>query len=88
MSIKPERRTFVGAEAHPRRRWGRSAKRTPRYGPGRASGRLDTGRIERTYDRLVAWTEGGLAVLVSQTPRPPMLTLALPDERVPAALLI
>jgi hypothetical protein len=40
------------------------------------------------YDCLVAWTEGELAVLVSQAPRPPMLTLALPDAQVPAALLV
>jgi hypothetical protein len=40
------------------------------------------------YDYLVAIAEGELALLISQAPRPPMLTLALPDERVPAALLV
>jgi hypothetical protein len=88
MSIKPEQRTLIGAD---RTRAGAVVEApSGRRGAARAerAAGLDIGQIERAYDRLVAWTEGGLAVLVSQTPRPPMVTLALPDERVPAALLV
>jgi hypothetical protein len=72
-----------------RRPSGQAAERTPQCGPGRASVRLGVDwQIVRVYDGLVAMTEEELAVLISQTPRPPMLTLALPDEQVPAALLV